>query len=154
MTDTRPLSLEELYDLSRFVDAQEGHYAQALAEITAGWKQTHWMWFIFPQFEGLGHSAMSRRYAIRSLGEAQAYNAHPVLGPRLRQCAEAALAVEGRSALHIFGSPDDSKLRSCATLFARAAPHEPVFGKLLKKYFGGEPDPRTLALLRREKEKL
>src|SRR5215475_4786796 len=108
--------------LGRFVRAQEGDYARALAEIRSGRKRSHWIWYIFPQFEGLGHSAMSRQYSIKSEAEAEAYLRHPVLGPRLQECCEAALNVEGRSAHEIFGSPDDLKLRSCATLFAGVTP--------------------------------
>lgn len=135
------------YDLHRFVQAQETAYARALAEIKHGRKRSHWMWYIFPQFEGLGFSATSRRYAIKSLAEAEAYLRHPVLGPRLTACAEAALEAEGRSAREIFGSPDDMKLRSCATLFAYVSPPESVFAKLLDTYFQAEPDPKTLRLL-------
>ena len=104
------------HDLSRFVQAQAADYARALDEIRSGRKRSHWMWYIFPQFAGLGSSPTSRRYAIKSLAEAEAYLRHPVLGPRLRACAEAVLAVEGRSASEIFGTPDDMKLRSSATL--------------------------------------
>ena len=132
-------------DLERFVEAQEGVYARALAEIKAGRKATHWMWFVFPQIEGLGSSPMAVRYAIASLDEARAYLAHPVLGPRLRECAEAALAVEGRTAHDIFGPPDDLKLRSSATLFERADGDGGVFTRLLEKFYGGERDPATLA---------
>ena len=105
------------------------------------------MWYIFPQIDGLGFSSTSRRYAIKNLAEADAYLSHPVLGPRLRECAEAALGVEGRSALEIFGSPDDMKLRSCATLFACVTPADSVFNQLIDKYFGGRRDTKTLGLL-------
>jgi uncharacterized protein (DUF1810 family) len=135
------------YDLSRFVRAQEADYDRALAEIRAGRKQSHWMWYVFPQFVGLGFSATSKRYAIKSLGEARAYLEHPILGPRLRECAEAVLTIEGRSAIEIFGSPDDLKLWSCATLFAGVAPAESVFDRLLDKYFGGRRDQKTVDLL-------
>src|SRR5687767_8900466 len=135
------------YDLNRFVEAQAGDYEQALAEVRSGRKQSHWMWYIFPQYDGLGFSPTSRRYSIKSLREAEAYLGHPVLGRRLIECAEAALGVEGRSALEIFGSPDDLKLRSCATLFARVAPPGSVFERLLAKYFRGESDAKTLRLL-------
>ena len=108
---------------------------------------SHWMWFIFSQFDGLGFSATSRLYAIKSIAEAQAYLAHPVLGPRLIECAEAALRVEGRTAIEIFGSPDDLKLRSSATLFASVSPPGSVFDRLLEKYFGGERDEKTLRLM-------
>jgi uncharacterized protein (DUF1810 family) len=105
------------------------------------------MWYIFPQFEGLGFSPMSRQYSIKSVAEAEAYLAHPVLGQRLKECAEAVLAIDGRSANEIFGSPDDMKLRSCATLFAAVSSEGSVFAQLLEKYFSGNPDPQTLRLL-------
>ena len=133
--------------LVRFVEAQESTYAQALSEIRAGRKQSHWMWFVFPQLAGLGPSPASVYYAIGSLEEADAYLRHPVLGPRLLECMDAVLAVEGRSAAEIFGSPDDLKLRSCATLFARVSPPGSVFEQVLAKYYDGEPDPMTLELL-------
>ena len=135
------------HDLARFVEAQEGVYEQALAEIRNGRKRSHWMWFVFPQVDGLGFSATSKRYAIRSLDEAKAYLAHPILGPRLVECAEAVLSIGGRSAADIFGSPDDMKLRSSATLFAHVSPGGSVFHRLLDKYFGGQPDGATLRLL-------
>ena len=135
------------HDLGRFVQAQEGDYERALSEVRAGRKRSHWMWYIFPQYDGLGFSPTSRRYSIKSVAEAQAYLAHPVLGPRLTECAEAALRVEGRSALEVFGSPDDMKLRSCATLFAHVSPAGSVFERLLSKYFDGERDDRTLRLI-------
>jgi uncharacterized protein (DUF1810 family) len=138
---------DDPHDLARFVEAQAGDYETALAEIRAGRKRSHWMWYIFPQIDGLGFSSMARRYAIRSLDEARAYLDHPVIGPRLVEITEAALAVEGRSAHEIFGSPDDMKLRSCATLFARAASEGSVFSRLLDKFFDGKPDVRTLELL-------
>ena len=134
--------------LERFVQAQAADYPRALTEIRAGRKRSHWMWYVFPQLEGLGASPMSQRYAIRSLVEARAYLEHPVLGPRLREIAEAALAVEGRSARELMGSPDDLKLRSCATLFAVVSPAGSVFHRLLDRYFEGQPDPRTQELLR------
>jgi uncharacterized protein (DUF1810 family) len=136
------------YNLSRFVEAQEIVYDQALSEIRRGRKESHWMWYIFPQFDGLGFSATSRRYSIKSLAEATAYLSHPVLGPRLIECAEAALGVEDRTAYEIFGSPDDMKLRSCATLFACVSPPRSVFERLLGKFFQGERDGTTLSLLR------
>ena len=137
------------YDLTRFVLAQEADYETALSEIRGGRKRSHWMWYIFPQYDGLGSSAMSTRYAIKSPVEALAYLRHPILGPRLLECAEAAVAVAGRSAFEIFGSPDDMKLRSCATLFAVVSPAGSVFDRLLDKYFAGERDPETLRLLDR-----
>jgi uncharacterized protein (DUF1810 family) len=136
-------------DLDRFVEAQAGDYDWALAEIRGGRKRSHWMWYVFPQFDGLGHSSMSKRYAIKSLAEAEAYLQHPVLGPRLNDCCEAVLAVEGRSAHDIFGSPDDLKLKSCATLFAEVSPAGSVFHRLLDKYFEGSRDEATLRLIRR-----
>jgi len=135
------------YGLSRFVQAQADDYEQALSEIRGGRKRSHWMWYIFPQYAGLGSSAISKRYAIKSIAEAEAYLRHPVLGPRLLQCAEAALAVEGRSVSEVFGSPDDLKLRSCATLFAQVSPSGSVFERLLDKYFRGERDDETIRLL-------
>ncbi len=139
--------MSDPHDLDRFVRAQESDYATALSELKSGRKRSHWMWYVFPQFEGLGFSLTSRRYAIKSLAEAKAYLEHPVLGPRLRECAEAVLGVEGRSAHQIFGSPDDLKLKSCATLFQRVSPPGSVFGRLLEKYFAGESDQKTIELL-------
>ena len=135
------------HNLQRFVDAQHGVYDEALAEIRDGRKTSHWMWFVFPQIAGLGSSATAQRYAIRSADEARAYLRHPVLGPRLIRCTEAALRLEGLSAAEIFGHPDDLKLRSSATLFANVAPPGSVFHRLLEKYFGGHADERTLELL-------
>jgi uncharacterized protein (DUF1810 family) len=138
---------DDPYDLNRFVQAQKTDYEQALSEIKSGRKCSHWMWYIFPQFEGLGFSATSKEYSIKSVAEAEAYLSHPVLGPRLTECAEAALSVKGRSAYDIFGSPDDTKLRSCATLFACVSPAGSVFDRLLDQYFRGERDHKTLRLL-------
>jgi uncharacterized protein (DUF1810 family) len=138
---------EDRFDLSRFVRAQAATYAQALAEIESGRKTTHWMWFIFPQFLGLGSSNTAIFYAIRSLDEAREYLNHEVLGARLAECSNAIIEIEGRSAHDIFGSPDDLKLRSCATLFARVAGSDSVFDRILAKYFDDKPDPRTLELL-------
>jgi uncharacterized protein (DUF1810 family) len=135
------------YDLARFVAAQQATFPQALAELRAGRKRSHWIWFVLPQLDGLGSSPMAKRYAIRSLAEARAYLQHPVLGPRLLACFEALLALAGRSAHAIMGSPDDMKLKSCATLFEQADPTRPEFGRLLDKYYGGERDPATLRLL-------
>jgi uncharacterized protein (DUF1810 family) len=134
------------YDLRRFVDAQADAFERALAELQRGQKRTHWMWYIFPQFDGLGFSSTSKRYSIKSIAEAKAYLCHPVLGPRLMECAEAVVRIEGRSAFEIFGSPDDVKLRSCATLFACVSPVGSVFDRLLGKYFDGERDGKTLRL--------
>ena len=135
------------HDLSRFLQAQEENYVQALSEVRAGRKLSHWMWYIFPQFDGLGFSSTSRRYAIKSIAEAEAYLQHPILGPRLMECCEAVVGVNGKSAYDIFGSPDDMKLRSCVTLFARASDPGSVFERLLGKYFEGVPDQRTLQLV-------
>ena len=136
------------FDLDRFVQAQAPVYAQALRELRAGRKQSHWMWFVFPQHEALGRSATAVRYGIRSLDEARAYLAHPVLGPRLRECCQALVDLHGERDAHtILGSPDDAKLRSCLTLFLAAAPGEPVFEACLARYYGGRRDERTLALL-------
>jgi uncharacterized protein (DUF1810 family) len=135
------------FDLGRFVQAQADIYEQALAEIRRGRKQSHWMWFVFPQIDGLGFSPTSIHYAIKSIAEAEAYLNHPVLGPRLVECAEAALGIEGRTASQVFGSPDDMKLKSCATLFANVSPAGSVFEQLLEKYFRGERDATTLKLL-------
>ena len=134
--------------LERFVAAQEGIYPRALAELKAGRKQSHWMWFIFPQIAGLGHSAMAQMYAIQSLDEARDYLAHPLLGPRLRESCEAVMAVEGKTAHQIFSSPDDLKFRSSLTLFSQAAPDEALFHNLLEKYYDGEEDELTLQKLR------
>jgi uncharacterized protein (DUF1810 family) len=135
------------YDLGRFLRAQVDDYERALSEIQAGRKRSHWMWYIFPQLDGLAFSSTSKHYAIKGLNEAHAYLEHPVLGPRLREIAEAAVAVEGRTAREIFGSPDDLKLRSCATLFACVSPAGSVFERLLMKYYQGRRDERTLQLL-------
>lgn len=135
------------YGLERFVVAQQPVYETAIAEIRAGCKRSHWMWFIFPQIAGLGASPIAQHYAIKSRAEAEAYLHHPVLGPRLAECTEAVLGVTGRSAHDIFGSPDDLKLRSSATLFARVSPPGSVFGRLLDRCFPEGPDARTDALL-------
>ncbi len=137
---------DDPYDFDRFVRAQEPDYARALSELRAGQKRSHWMWYIFPQIQGLGGSAMSRRYSIKSEAEAKAYLEHPVLGARLRECFAAVKNIEGRSALEIFGSPDDLKLRSSATLFA-AVSDDAVFEDVLQKYFGGAHDEATLRRL-------
>ncbi len=132
--------------LERFVKAQEDVYPRALAELKAGRKQSHWMWFVFPQIAGLGHSAMAQMYAIASLDEARDYLAHPVLGARLRECCQAVMAVEGKSAHDIFGSPDDLKFRSSLTLFDLASPND-IFQAALDKYFSGDADPLSLQKL-------
>jgi len=140
------------YNLDRFVSAQQDDFERALAEIKNGKKRTHWMWYIFPQLDGLAFSATSKYYSIKSIEEAKSYIDHPVLGPRLLECTEAAVQVEGRTARDIFGSPDDLKLRSCATLFACVAPRGSAFDRLLAKYYGGERDQKTLRLLGRDAE--
>ncbi|HTU23469.1 MAG TPA: DUF1810 domain-containing protein [Gemmataceae bacterium] len=140
-------SRDDPYLLGRFSLAQQDDFDSALTEIRGGKKRTHWMWYIFPQLDGLAFSSTSKYYAIKSIDEARAYLEHPVLGARLNQCAEAVLEVEGRSATEIFGSPDDLKLRSCATLFACVSPAGSVFDRLLEKYYGGERDVKTLRLL-------
>jgi uncharacterized protein (DUF1810 family) len=137
------------YDLNRFVQAQSPLYDVALAEVRSGRKRSHWMWFVFPQFAGLGASAMSAHYAVKSVAEAEAYLLHPVLGPRLIECCDAVLGVEMRSAFEMFGSPDDMKLRSCATLFAQVSPPGSAFERVLDRYFPEGPDDRTLRLLAR-----
>lgn len=132
-------------DLQRFVSAQDPVIAGVLEELRAGRKRSHWMWFVFPQLQGLGDSAMAQRYGIASLAEARAYLAHPMLGPRLRECCALMLQVPQRSAHDILGSPDDLKFRSCVTLFGLAAPDEPLFRECLDRFYGGQPDPLTLA---------
>ena len=138
-----------MYDLSRFLEAQKNSYDTALREIKTGRKRSHWMWYIFPQIRGLGYSAMAQHYAIRDLGEAREYLRHPVLGPRLIEISEALLALDGSDPSRVMGSPDDLKLRSCMTLFQCAAPDQPVFGKVLDKFYGGSPDGRTMEILSR-----
>lgn len=138
------------HELNRFIAAQRDIHAQALAELCAGCKRSHWMWFVFPQLAGLGSSAMACRYALRDLDEARVYLNHPLLGARLRDCAEALLAIEGRSAREILGSPDDLKLCSSATLFAQISPQGSVFYRLLERYCGGRPDRLTLERLSAE----
>jgi len=136
------------YDLDRFVRAQAGVFDTVLAELRAGRKRTHWIWYIFPQIAGLGRSATAQAYAIASLDEARAFLAHPLLGPRLRACSAIVAALHGKSANAVFGAPDDSKFRSSMTLFAQAAPDEAVFRDCLDHFFDGEPDPATLERLR------
>jgi uncharacterized protein (DUF1810 family) len=143
------------YDLRRFVNAQAGVYEQACAELRAGQKRSHWMWFVFPQIRGLGSSEMAVRYAISGRDEARAYLDHPVLGPRLRECVGIVVELEGRTVEEIFGYPDDLKFHSSVTLFSEATvssaevegPSERVFHKALNKYFGGKTDRRTLELI-------
>ena len=138
--------MQAAFDLERFVDAQAGAYAAALAELKAGRKRSHWIWFVFPQIAGLGSSATSRRYAIVSLDEARAYLRHPLLGARLLDCVRTVNALDGLTAHDIFGA-DDVKVRSSLTLFAAAAPDEPAFRIALDRFFGGVPDPATLEKL-------
>jgi uncharacterized protein (DUF1810 family) len=143
------MTTDDPYDLRRFVTAQDsgGTYQRAVAELRHGRKTSHWMWFVFPQIAGLGHSATSRAFAISSLQEARAYLAHPVLGPRLIECVTIVAQTPDRTAEQIFGGIDALKLRSCATLFLRADPGQPVFGQVLARYFDGQPDPATDQLI-------
>lgn len=140
-------SASDPFDLQRFLDAQARVYHTVLDELRAGRKRSHWIWFVFPQVSGLGSSPTAARYAIASLDEARAYLDHDVLGPRLRECARLVNEVEGRSIREIFGSPDDLKVRSSMTLFARATDDNREFLAVLKKYYGGEEDPRTVTRL-------
>jgi uncharacterized protein (DUF1810 family) len=135
------------FDLDRFLSAQAGVYPQVLSELRAGQKRSHWIWFIFPQMKGLGHSSHAQFYGIGSLAEAQAYYRHPVLGPRLEECTILVSQVQGRPIERILGSPDDLKFRSSMTLFSRAAPEATVFNQALDKYFAGKPDQLTLEIL-------
>lgn len=139
--------MSDPFNLQRFVDAQEPVYPRVVAELRAGRKQSHWMWFIFPQIEGLGFSAMAQKYAIASRAEAEAYLAHPVLGTRLRECTQFVNAASGTNITAIMGSPDDMKLRSSMTLFARTSDDNAAFLAVLDKYYGGEEDPATIARL-------
>ncbi len=142
MTDT--------YNLPRFLAAHAPTYDSVLAELRAGRKTSHWIWFIFPQIAGLGHSAMAQQFAIGSLNEAKTYLQHPVLGPRLKECTQLVLNVEGRNAEEIFGYPDNLKFRSCMTLFMNAATDNTLFKNALLKYFDGKPDQKTLDILARQ----
>ncbi|MGE6780924.1 DUF1810 domain-containing protein [Ensifer adhaerens] len=135
------------FDLQRFVTAQDRVYAAVLDELRQGRKQTHWMWFVFPQLAGLGHSVMAERYALSGLDQASAYLVHPVLGPRLRECTELVNSVSGKSAHDIFSSPDDMKFRSSMTLFAEVEKEGSPFVEALERYFAGERDRRTLDIL-------
>ncbi len=141
------MNSDDAYNLRRFVDVQDRWYECACRELSAGYKQSHWMWFIFPQLKGLGHSAMANHYGLSSLAEAQAYLAHAALGSRLRRITEIVVQVRGRSVEQIFGYPDDLKFRSCMTLFANAAGGSNVFQEALQKFFDGKPDQLTLDLL-------
>jgi uncharacterized protein (DUF1810 family) len=140
-------SMNDPHDLNRFLLAQQDDYDRALAEVKNGRKRTHWMWYIFPQVDGLGFSSMARRYGIKSADETRAYLAHPTLGSRLLASTEAVIANAGSNATEIFGSPDDLKLRSCATLFASVSAPGSVFHRLLEKFYQGDPDKETLRLL-------
>ncbi len=137
------------FDLQRFVEAQDPIYDQIRAELTTGAKTSHWMWFVFPQLQGLGRSAMAVKYEIASLEVARAYWRHPVLSARLKECVELVLAVKGKTAFQIFGTPDDLKFRSSMTVFCSAVPDEPLFKRALAKYYDGREDPRTVELLAR-----
>lgn len=139
--------MTNIHNLHRFLDAQAPTYDTVLAELRAGRKSSHWIWFIFPQIAGLGHSAMAQRFAIASLDEAKAYLQHPVLGQRLRECTRLVLNVEGRSTEEIFPYPDNLKFRSCMTLFMRATTDNTIFKDALLRYFDGKPDQSTLDIL-------
>ena len=139
--------MDDPYNLERFLEAQNPIYEKVRSELRDGHKTSHWMWFVFPQIAGLGHSRLSEKFAISSLEEARAYLRHPVLGARLVACTELVLNTAGRTAEQIFGYPDDLKFRSSMTLFARAATDDPVFENAVRKYFGGEYDPLTLERL-------
>lgn len=138
------------FNLHRFIEAQEGDYPSVLQELRAGQKRSDWMWYIFPQIEGLGESPMSKRYALSSQGEASAYSEHSVLGARLRECTQLVLNLEGRTAEQIFPYPDDLKFRSCMTLFERSTADPMIFRAAVLKYFGGERDRLTLDILKRQ----
>ena len=141
--------MQDDHNLARFAAAQDGVYASVLSELKQGRKRSHWMWFVFPQMLGLGRSDTARHYGIRSLDEARAYAAHPVLGPRLLTCTQLVNAIQGRNAAEIFGTPDDVKLHSSMTLFSQALPDETAFRDTITKYFEDQPDTATLRLLSR-----
>lgn len=141
---------DDPFDLQRFIEAQKGSYAQALAELRAGRKTSHWIWYVFPQLKGLGFSQASRFYGLSGLDETRAYLADPILGPRLRECVDAMLASGERNAEDVLGATDAMKFRSSMTLFARAAPEEELFTQALARFFGGKGDPKTLELLNEE----
>ena len=143
---------DDTFGLSRFINAQDSVYDRVLEELKNGRKRSHWMWYIFPQVDGLGYSATSKHYAIKSIEEARAYLNHPVLGSRLLECANTILAIEGRSASDILGYPDDLKLQSSMTLFASVADQDSVFARVLDKYFKGDRDVRTLQILKKIRE--
>jgi uncharacterized protein (DUF1810 family) len=143
----RSSDVNDPHDLQRFVDAQDAVYDRVLAELRAGRKTSHWMWFVFPQIAGLGNSSMAQRFAIASLEEARAYLAHEVLGPRLRECTQLLMNIRGETIGRILGYPDDLKFRSCMTLFAKVAGSPEPFDDALEKFFDGERDPKTLERL-------
>jgi uncharacterized protein (DUF1810 family) len=147
------VSRDDPFDLSRFLKAQERVYDRVLAELKSGQKRTHWMWYIFPQIDGLGYSSTTQHYAIKSLKEAQQYLDHPVLGKRLLECAQTVLTIQGRSVSEIFGYPDYLKLKSCMTLFVMAADSGTVFDRVLNKFFHGERDTKTIHILEKLKGK-
>lgn len=147
MSQTSPLDSNDPFDLTRFISAQEMVYARVLFELRNGRKKTHWMWFIFPQIDGLGNSSITKRYAIKSIEEAQAYLNHRVLGNRLKECVKTVFAVEGSSISEIFAYPDDMKLKSSLTLFENLPDSDPIFHSLLNKYFDGERGSKTLNIL-------
>ena len=147
MEDVIVTDVIDPHELNRFLHAQESDYERALYELRRGEKRTHWMWYIFPQFDGLAWSSISKRYAIRTVAEAKAYIAHPILGSRLIECCEAVVGVKGKSVAEIFGTPDDMKLRSCVTLFAAVSPAGSVFDEVLQKYFVATRDAKTLQLM-------
>lgn len=149
MTTHDHQSTEAPFDLARFLRAQEGVYHQALAELRKGRKETHWMWFRFPQLDGLGRSSTARLYAIKGIEEARAYRQHAVLGNRLLECSQALLNLPGCDANEVLGVPDDRKLKSCMTLFARVSDPNSLFERVLSKHFHGQPDHRTVELLER-----
>lgn len=140
------------FNLQRFVNAQAPVYRTVLDELRVGCKESHWMWFVFPQHHELGQSSMAKRYGITSLAQAQAYMAHPILGPRLVECCELLLAVKGKSAFDILGTPDDMKLKSCVTLFRAAQNAVPVWDRVLQRFYGGQPDRATLEILQRQNQ--
>ncbi len=145
---TPPPVGDDAFDLGRFLEAQAGVYARAVDELRSGRKRSHWMWFVFPQFDGLGSSATTRHFAIRSLAEARGYLRHPVLGARIVECTTIVNDIEGRTAEQVFGSPDDLKFRSSMTLFELVSPPASVFASALERYFAGARDSRTLELVR------
>jgi uncharacterized protein (DUF1810 family) len=142
--------MTDVFNLQRFIDAQNGVYTSVLEELRAGEKRSHWMWFVFPQIRGLGGTPTSRAYAISSRDEAKAYSEHPILGARLRECTQLLMAVKDRTAEQIFPYPDNLKFRSCLTLFEESATEPGIFRAALLRYFGGKPDPLTLDILNKK----